>query len=68
MMKDSARKAMYAKSFKTERDNYADKLKQVRNDPRVNYWGGKKGKQERIDYLSYVVKNFDELLQKRNSA
>ena len=67
-MKDSERKAMYAKSFKKERDYYSKELKQIRNDPRVNYWGGKKGKQERIDYLSYVVKNFDNLLQKSNSA
>ena len=60
--------SIYTKSFKKKRTEYATKLKEVRADPRINYYGGPKKKREREDYLSYVVNNFDELLGgKKNS-
>ena len=54
--------SIYTKSFKKKRTEYATKLKEVRADPRIKYYGGPKKKREREDYLSYVVNNFDELL------
>ena len=50
-------------SFKKDLKKNQRKLNTVRNDPRINYYGGRKQKQERIKYLKHIVTENKKLIK-----